>query len=127
MNFSRSQVGLIIFFAAALGNPMTTLANESVLLSKQEQLSGLEQALRSSLQFNPAINGQLSQMTAQESAIDAAKASRYPTFGFNIDTMTEGATNGIVSLEQPLWTFGKTDAAIGFASAKYQVETKGLL
>lgn len=127
MKFSRSQVGLIIFLTTSFGSPITTFAYESVMLTKQDQLSGLEQALRASLQLNPAINGQLSQMTAQDSAIDAAKASRYPTFGFDIDTMTEGEANGTIALEQPLWTFGKTDAAIGFASAKYQVETKGLL
>lgn len=89
--------------------------------------TGLVKALQTALKYNPAMRGQLSQVKVQEYAVDVAKAGRYPSMSISGDNMDDDYTEATLVINQPLWSFGKIDSAIGLAQANYQVETQGLL
>lgn len=88
---------------------------------------GLLEALNTVLKYNPAVKGQLAQLNVQGYAIDAAKAGRYPTMSLSANTLDEDYNAATLTVDQPIWTFGKLTSAIDGAQGYYELEKQGLL
>ncbi|MDQ7015247.1 MAG: TolC family protein [Gammaproteobacteria bacterium] len=82
--------------------------------------SGLLAALRSTIKWHPAMRGKQAEVNAKGYAIDSAKAQRYPSFSAQVGQRDEEQV-AIVSLRQPLWSFGRIDNGIAYATADKQV------
>jgi outer membrane protein, adhesin transport system len=87
-----------------------------------EAEQGLAAALRATMNWHPTIKSQRSEVEALEHAINAAKSGRYPTLSAAINNVNEDVDRGTVQIKQPLWAFGKIDAAIDSARASWVVE-----
>ncbi|MHA2939113.1 TolC family protein [Vibrio sp. RC27] len=106
--------------------PLPSVAEESVMLSSPNDVNvGLIGALKATLEHNPAVKGQNTQLAIQDSQIDAAKAGRYPSLNGSITTQGDNAS--FIEVAQPLWAFGKIDATIEAAKSNYTLEEQALL
>ena len=88
---------------------------------------GLKAALRAVISLNPEIKSKESEMKAKSYDLLSAKASRYPTLTGSVSGLDEEGDRGALSLQQPLWTFGKISNEIKFAEALLQQERWMLL
>lgn len=88
---------------------------------------GIAAALQAAMQNNPAIKGQQAEIQAQDFAVNGAKAGRYPTFSISVNNLADNRDQGLIRLQQPLWTFGKIDTAIELAQQNVSIEKLVLL
>lgn len=83
---------------------------------------GLGEALSAVVTLNPAIKGKRAEMTAVEHSISSAKAGRFPSLSLHANNLDKDRDQGTLRLQQPLWAFGKIDAAIDQAEAGFTAE-----
>lgn len=85
---------------------------------------GLANALQTALSHYPAVKGQQAQLSAQHSAINVAKAARYPSMYGELTSEEEDYS--YLQLTQPLWSFGKISAAIDTEQVNYELQKQTL-
>ncbi len=84
-------------------------------------------ALQASLKNNPAVKGQQSEIKAKDFLVDAAKAEWLPTVSAEINNVADGYDQGILRIDQPVWTFGKIETGIEQAESGKNAENLALL
>jgi len=94
--------------------------------------TGLVEALQAVMQNNPAVKGKRAELEDARFAVDTSKAGRYPTISVSADNLAQGLLDdvdeqGTLRVQQPLWAFGKIDAAIRESEADYKAEKLDLL
>jgi adhesin transport system outer membrane protein len=77
-----------------------------------------EQALASTLSSHPVIQGKRSAQVAAQADRKGAEWLRYPTPSIEATTQGSGNDNGLLRLDQPLWTGGRITAAIDAAGSR---------
>jgi adhesin transport system outer membrane protein len=78
-----------------------------------------EQAARRALQSHPSVLGKQSALEAAKADLDAAKWQRYPTMSVQTGKANDGQSNtGALTIQQPLWTFGRISGGIDAARAR---------
>lgn len=94
--------------------------------AQASEAAGLPAALRSALQYHPALAGKQAQVRAKSAAADSARAQRYPTLsasaGAGQSGGYSGASNIVLRAQQPLWAFGRIDSAIAYADQDMQTQ-----
>jgi adhesin transport system outer membrane protein len=100
-----------------------------LVLPPAQAAQGLAAALQASLQHNPAVRGKSAEVSAQNYAVESAKAQRLPSFSADLNNVQGDfeREQASVRIQQPLWTFGKIDTAIHKAEAGVQTEELSLL
>ncbi|CAG36836.1 TolC family protein [Desulfotalea psychrophila] len=121
-----------LFFRQRCYADTQTLAESDALTvgAKEQAVVGLAAALQATMSYNPAIKGKRAELNSYEARIDGAKAGRYPSLSAqanNVNNYLGQYEQGIVSIQQPLWAFGKIDNEIDRAEANYHSEQLGLL
>lgn len=101
-------------------------AGIAVADSRPQEWAGLDGAIRATLQFHPAINGQQAQLEAAGYAGDVAASGRLPSLSVSADNVG-GERQATAVIQQPLWTFGKLDSALALADAEQRAEEVVLL
>jgi len=104
-----------------------TGSNANAPALADQPISGLSAALRATMNHNPAIKGKQAEVNAQKFNIESAKAKRYPTLTAQANNVNDNFDQGTLRVDQPLWAFGKIDAAIDQAEAGFSTEQWGLL
>jgi len=77
-----------------------------------------EQALASTLSSHPVIQGKRSAQMAAQADRKGAEWLRYPTPSIEATTQGGGNDNGLLRLDQPLWSGGRITAAIDAAGSR---------
>lgn len=77
-----------------------------------------EQALGSTLASHPLIQGKRSAQMAAQADRKGAEWLRYPTPSIEATTQGSGKDNGLLRLDQPLWSGGRITAAIDAAGSR---------
>lgn len=91
------------------------------------QAKGLIAALQAVMQNNPAVKGKQAELAAESFGVDTAKAQRLPRLSLKANNLNRNFDQGTLSVEQPVWAFGKIDASIAQAKAKHDTECWSLL
>ncbi|MFM7708344.1 MAG: TolC family protein [Gammaproteobacteria bacterium] len=77
---------------------------------------------------HPAVVAARSTLAAAESDLDGSKWARYP--GITVEGFADGRDSGrvtsVVSLEQPIWSFGRINAGISQAEARVDAARAGV-
>jgi outer membrane protein len=119
---------LCVFFTPALGQVPEHPVDFEVEPLPKEPLT-LEQALATAIRNHPSLQQSLAQVEAQEFAVTASTAPRYPRFSFNSTASQSGSENqpggqevvrtGLqrsygygISLSQQIFDFGRTHHSI---------------
>jgi len=71
--------------------------------------------MQSSLINHPSLKGKQSELESAQLRLSAAQWFRYPTFGLNTRSFSQG-TSVVATIEQPLWTGGKITGEISKAA-----------
>ena len=79
---------------------------------------GLEFALRSAAHANPQVLSKQAEIRALESQLGESSSARYPTFTLESRSYNEATGRGLLRTQQPVWAFGRIDAAIELAQQK---------
>ena len=106
---------------------LVTCLFSGVVFAQAKEENGFEAALRSTMLYNPQVHGQQSRVNAQNSAVEAAKTERYPTLRLSADNLDRDHDMATLTLNQPVWTFGKISSAIDLAEARHNAEQVALL
>ena len=77
-----------------------------------------EQALASTLSGHPVIQGKRSAQVAAQADQKGAEWLRYPTPSIEASTQGNGNNNGLLRLDQPLWSGGRITASIDAAGSR---------
>lgn len=114
------QLLAVIFLSAtaSLGMAQPVASNSEGAASEQ----GLVAALQATLRYHPAIKGKQAEIEASNGLVSSAKAGRYPDLSGQTQALDNGDNSGSLRLRQPLWAFGRIDAAIDHAEAQRLVE-----
>ncbi|MDP2562561.1 TolC family protein [Psychrobium sp. 1_MG-2023] len=104
--------GIALFSGMSLATEMT----EQQGFTEAASAAGIAAALQATMQHNPALKGKQSVVEAQQYAVDSAKAKRYPTIRAQANNVNE-QEQATITIDQPLWTFGKISTAIDQAQA----------
>jgi len=100
--------------------PIAMLALLSQMPIAHAVESGLKAALQSTIKWHPIMRGKQAELDAKGFAIDSAKAQRYPSFNGQVG-QRDGDQVAIISIRQPLWSFGRISSGIDYAEADKQV------
>jgi len=100
--------------------PMAMLVLLSNMPIANAAESGLSAALQATIKWHPVMRGKQAEVDAKGYAIDSAKAQRYPTFSAQWGQRDEDEV-AIVSMRQPLWSFGRISNGIDYAEADKHV------
>jgi adhesin transport system outer membrane protein len=97
------------------------------VFADQPGVSGLEAALRATLNNSPVVSGKRAGLAAKGYASDTSRAQRYPSVGAQIGADDDGRNPGNLRGRQPMWAFGRISSAIAYADADVQVGAADLL
>ncbi|MEN9018262.1 MAG: TolC family protein [Hellea sp.] len=75
---------------------------------------------------NPSLQGKLAEVKASEFGLSASKAKRLPTISTFVSSMNDDYEQGILTIDQPLYSFGKINAEINKAHAVTKVNEADL-
>ncbi|MBF0427702.1 MAG: TolC family protein [Magnetococcales bacterium] len=92
-----------------------------------EGASGLEEALRATLSFHPALKGKRAVVEAKGHVGDTARAQWYPTLSGQVAEKDNHTHPANLRARQPVWTFGRIDSAIAYADADLNAEDADLM
>ncbi len=126
----RPLVRITRFLGALLLVAITSVAAAQTAVNAnpaRSSASGLAAALQATLQHHPALKGKQAEVKALSGLLDSAKAGRYPSLSGQAQTLETGENSGTLRLRQPLWAFGRIDAAIDQAQAQSSAEQLLLL
>ncbi len=104
--------------AVSLGWPLAVLSAD------------LSYALKAALRRHPAIAGQMASVEASERGIETAETARYPSVSAQAQQMAGGVSLSdpfTLRVRQPVWAFGRIDAAISRAETEFGAERANLL
>lgn len=86
-----------------------------------------DRVLGASLANHPSIQGKRFEQAAALADKEGARWALYPTPYFEATTRSEaGANNGLLRIDQPLWTGGRITAGIDAAGSRYDAATAGI-
>lgn len=103
------------------------LALTNSVADTSPQQTGLATAIQATLKNHPAIQGKLAEVEGKGYAADSARAGRYPNLSAQASLQEDDSKLGSVTLQQPIWSFGKIDIPIEFADADILAELTSLL
>lgn len=89
--------------------------------------SGLMQALHATMTHNPLLKSSTSALDVQQYGLSSAKAQRYPTLSTSVSNVDNGYDQATITLNQPIWAFGKIDTGIERAQQVINAEQWRLL
>ncbi|EPJ48988.1 MAG: hypothetical protein OFPI_26580 [Osedax symbiont Rs2] len=101
--------------------------SSSATTTNTKSASGLSHALQSTMAQHPALAGKQAEIQAQSYTVESTKAGRFPSISGQLGQQSTGGHQGSIRLQQPLWTFGKIDAAISHAQAGMLTQSWQLL
>jgi adhesin transport system outer membrane protein len=115
-------------FAAAVN---TEISNDLSSNSTQRAVSavslvGFEAAVRATLSQHPLLASKRAEVAAKGYAGDTARAQRYPTLTGQAAAHDDSSQPMTLRARQPIWTFGRIDRGIAYASADLTVEEADL-
>jgi adhesin transport system outer membrane protein len=85
------------------------------------------EAISVALQFNPSVLGKTAEVRASEFGLSSAKAQRLPSVSTFVSEMNDDYNQGILTIDQPLYSFGRISADIDRAQAQIEVNDADLL
>lgn len=86
-----------------------------------------EQALQTTMKYNPAISGKQSEVNAKGFGVEAAEAAWLPSASTEFNNLADNVTQGQINIDQPLWSFGRIESRISAAKAEVVVDEMDLL
>lgn len=110
-----------------LASLLPFLSGYAVANIEQPASSGLSAALQATLKHHPSVQAAKSELRVHEHGIDSAKAGRLPSLSLQANTLTKGYTQGTLTVQQPLWAFGKIDNEIELSQVNYRTEQYNVL
>ncbi|MBF0266654.1 MAG: TolC family protein [Gammaproteobacteria bacterium] len=96
-------------------------------ISKQLKADDFSKALQATIHNHPEIKAKLEEIHAHESAVSSSQAAYYPSLSAQINNMDDNYQQGLLKLQQPIYTFGKTSNAIDLAKSKLNSQQLSLI
>jgi outer membrane protein TolC len=113
-----------IIFSLAVSVEASAAGSDPVQPSNDELASIVDRVVDT----HPAVVAARSTLAAAESDLDGSKWARFP--GLTVEGFVDGRDNGrastVVSLEQPIWSFGRINAGISQAEARVDAARAGV-
>jgi len=89
--------------------------------------NNLESALQATMTLHPGVKSKLAELASLGFKVEAAEASRLPSIGLVTQAMSGTNYNGLVRVQQPLWSFGKIKGRVAVADRRTEVGRMELL
>lgn len=105
------------FFIASFGLGLMTSVSAS----------DFDASLLSVLQHHPTLMGKKSEVQASEFRLESAKYQRLPSIAFSVNEMNDDYEQGVLTVTQPLYTFGNISANINKTKAQLAVDNADYL
>ena len=86
----------------------------------------LEQAIQTMLLENPSLDGKKSEILSSIANRDAVKAERLPSISFFVSEMNDSYEQGVLTIDQTLYTFGNLSSRIDRANAEIENQNNDL-
>lgn len=122
------SVAILISLTGADGHAAEGIAaNTAHSEHRSDQPITLEQALRVASDTHPSILQRLSERSANEQGVAAARWQRWPGLSVSSSRGPFGSTLTELQVEQPIWTGGRITANINAAEARSEAARHGVL